>query len=140
MKQIQSYLQNRHWEYQKIDDDTIVTGFTSPLPDGKDHGFPLYVMAVEDVFGDPFIRLAIVPYIEKSAEGYPSSLIDSIQHINHNLLMAKFALDESGDLELLIDLQVSQLSESQFGMAIQLLADYAGTYYSDLFDSLLSES
>jgi len=136
IKQIQSYLHNRRWEYQKIDNDTIATGFTSPLPNGKDHSFPLYVMTVQGMFGDEFVRLMIVPYIEKPADGYPMSLIESIQYINHNLLMAKLAFDETGDLELMVDLKASHLNQTQFDTAIQLLADYAGIYYSHLVDSL----
>lgn len=132
IEQIKSYLRNRHWECQEIDDWTLASGFTSPLPSGEDHGFPLYAMIIEDMFGDAYIRLVIVPYIERPAQGYPLSLSESIQHVNHDLSWAKLAMDEDGDMELLLDIRASELDEAQFDTAMQLLADYAGIYFADL--------
>ena len=132
LTQIKAFLLSRQWEFEQLDDDTVLTGFTSPLPNGQDHGFPLFIMLMQDTFGDRFVRLVIVPYIQRTVEGYPKDLFERIARMNHNLSVAKFALDADGDLELLIDVSTDQLDLSGFDSAVQLLADYAGLHYSEL--------
>lgn len=132
LTQIKAFLLSRQWEFEQLDDDAVLTGFTSPLPDGQDHGFPLFIMLMQDVFGDRFVRLVIVPYIQRPVEGYPGVLFERIARMNHNLSGARFALDADGDLELLIDVSADQLDLSRFDSALQLLADYAGLHYSEL--------
>ncbi len=93
-------------------------------------------MLMQDTFGDRFVRLVIVPYIQRTVEGYPKDLFERIARMNHNLSIAKFALDADGDLELLIDVSTDQLDLSRFDLAVQPLADYAGLHYSELTSAL----
>lgn len=132
LTQVQSFLHSRQWEFQELDEDTVLTGFTSPLPDGQDHGFPLFIMLVQDTFGDPYVRLVIVPYVEQPPEGYSDDVWLRIAGMNHDMAMLRFAIDADGDLELLVDIPSTQLDQASFNTVMQLLADYAGLRYLDL--------
>lgn len=132
MNDIESYFQHRGWQFEQIDAQTIASGFTSALPSGERHSFPLYAMAIGDMMGDSFMRLVIVPYIERPADGYSSRLMESLSRINHDLPVAKLALDADGDLEMLIDIPATELTQPRFDAALQLLADHAGLYYEQI--------
>lgn len=132
LDQIQAYLAQRGWQFATFDDDTVASGFTAPLPDGLDHPFPLYILRVKDVYGDAFLRFAILPFVEQPEVGYPAEVYIGIAKINHDLPQLKFAMDAVGDLELLYDLPSDTCDRGQFDRALQLLADYATTYYLGL--------
>ena len=125
-------LEARGLEFERTESETIATGFTTTLDDGTDHGFPLFIMAIEDGYGDAYIRFTIVPFIEQSYVGYPSDLYVMVGQINHDLPQLKFAFDGDGDLELLFDVPANKLDDAEFDRALQVLADYAGAYYPEL--------
>lgn len=127
-----TYLQNRQWEFQQLDDNTIATGFSSPLPNGADHGFPLFFMVIEDRLQDSYLRLTIVPYVDKPEGGFTGLMTEFICNMNHNIPLAKLAIDEEGDLEFMIDIPKAELTAQKINLSIQLLADYASMYLSDL--------
>ena len=131
-EQLVGYLRNRDWDFEIVEAETIVTGFTITLADGNEQGFPLYIMFIEDAYEDRFARFAIVPFVEQPYTGYPESLYPSVGQINHDLPGLKFAFDADGDLELVLDVPESQLNQSRFDEILQSLVDYAGVYHKEL--------
>lgn len=132
LEQVATYLKKRDWDFETVDTDTLVTGFTITLADGSDQGFSLYIMRIEDAYADWFVRFTIVPFIEQPYEGYPDSLYPAVGQINHDLPILKFAFDGDGDLELAADVPEARLDQSRFDEILQLLVDYAGAYYAEL--------
>lgn len=129
LDQIQAYLTERGWQFAVLDDDTVASGFTASLPDGSDHPFLLYILRVKDAYGDAFLRFAILPFLEQPQDGYPPEVYVGVVNVNHDLPQLKFALDGAGDLELLYDLPSDTCDRMQFDRGLQILADYATTYY-----------
>lgn len=123
------YLKNRDWHFERLEESVVATGFTIELEDGRDHGFTLYIMQVEDAYEGQYIRLTIVPFIDQPYDGYPYELHLALGQINHDLPVMRFAFDADGDLEMILDLPVEYLSEEEFDRSLQLLVDYAGEYY-----------
>ena len=119
---------------------TLASGFTTPLPEGQEHSFPLYVMVLSDMFDDVYVRLGIVPYLDRPQDGYAARLGDLVTQINHDLPALKLAINPDGDLELLLDIPAADTNEARFDAAIQSLADYAGLYYSELANAATGES
>ncbi len=132
LTEIQGFLTARGWQFDAMDDDTVATAFTISLPDGADQPFPLYILRVEDAYGDKFLRFAIVPFIERPEGGYPRELCFEVTCINHDLPQLKFAVDGDGQMELLYDLPDANCDQTRFDKALQLMADYATMYYVDL--------
>lgn len=138
IEQIKSFLMDHGWEFEQVDECTIATGFTSSLPDGREHSFPLYVMILRDMFEDLYVRLGIVPYVDRPKAGYAANLPSLITQINHDLPELKLAVDPDGDLELLLDMPASQVDQARFDAAIQSVADYAGLYYNEVASASVS--
>jgi hypothetical protein len=132
LDQIQAYLEERGWKFAAQDSETLATGFTATLPDGTDHPFLLYILRIEDAYGDTYLRFAILPFVEQPEAGYPPEVYVGVVNINHDLPQLKFAMDGAGDLELLYEVPFDACDRTQFDRALQLLADYATTYYPGL--------
>lgn len=132
LEQIKTLLRTRSLAFEQTDLDTVATGFATTLEDGSEHGFPLFIMLIEDAYGETFIRFTIVPFLEQPFDGYPTELYIVTSQISHDLPMLKFAFDGDGDLELILDLPSVEFDDARFDTALQLLADYAGTYYPEL--------
>lgn len=110
----------------------IQSAFKTTNEDGEELTFPLLAFPFEDVFGDAYYRFTIVPFIKQPYSGYPTDLYIMVGQINHNLPQLKFAFDDDEDLELIYDILRDDLDEERFHQIIQVLADYAGMYYSQI--------
>jgi hypothetical protein len=137
MKSLSNFFEERDMAFSTINEKGISTAFMTKLPDGSQHAFSLFVLPLEDGFGDSYIRFTIVPFVEQPYDGYSSEMYFSIARYNHDIPQVKFALDEDGDLELFLDLPASQLDDAQFDRVIQILADYASAYFYEI-ESMIS--
>lgn len=132
MSDLTRFFIQRDMGFESVGEGGISSAFSTTLPDGGDHAFNLFVLPLEDGFGDRYVRFTVVPFIEQPFEGYPDSLYITAGQINHDLPQLKFAFDGDGDLELVFDVPADELDDNQFDRALQVLADYAGAYYLEL--------
>lgn len=132
LDKVEAFLQAQRLSYEKVEENLITTGFTIQLRDGSDHVFPLFIMGIEDLYGDSYVRLTIVPFVDQPYDGYPAELYMTVGQINHDLPRLKFAFDADGDLELICDLPGNDLGQPDFERTVQILADYASDYYPEL--------
>lgn len=132
LSRIEEWLHARNLSYELTEPNVIATGFSTQLENGDEHGFPLFVLSIEDGSGNSYIRFAIVPFVEQSYEGYALSVPLLIGQINHDLPLLKFAFDGDGDLELMFDIPFTQVEEAYLDAALQLMVDFASLYYTDL--------
>ena len=132
MSDLTPFFTKRGIVFEPVGEGGISSAFSTTLPDGSDHAFSFFVLSLEDGFGDRYVRLTIVPFLEQPFEGYPDSLYITVGQINHDLPQLKFAFDDDGDLELLFDVPADKLDDAEFDRALQALADYAGAYYPEL--------
>lgn len=119
-------------DFEPLESGAVNSAFTTELPEGGDQAFDLFVLPLEDGFGDKYVRFTIVPYIAQPYNGYPADLYLTVGQLNHDLPQLKFAFDGDGDLELAYDTRADYLDDRVFENTIRLLADYASTYYSKL--------
>lgn len=132
LDKVQEWLQARDMGYEMTEPNVIATAFSTRIEDGPEQGFPLFILSIEDGYGNEYIRFAIVPYIEQPYEGYTDSLPLLLAQINHDLPQLKFAFDGDGDLELIFDIPFNQVEDLQLDIVLQVIANYAGLYYADL--------
>lgn len=132
MSDLISFFTQRDIVFEPVGEGGISSAFSTTLPDGHDHAFSLFVLPLEDGFGDRYVRFTIVPFMEQPFEGYPDSLYITVGQINHDLPQLKFAFDGDGDLELTFDALADKLDDAEFDRALQVMADYAGAYYPEL--------
>ena len=128
---IQEWLKARDLSYELTEPDVIATAFSTQLKNGEEQGFPMFILSIDDGYGDNYVRFVIVPFIEQPYEGYTESLPLRIAQINHDLPQMKFAFDGDGDLELVFDIPFRQIIFDNLDDALQSLVNYAGLYYAD---------
>ncbi|HEX8069460.1 MAG TPA: YbjN domain-containing protein [Pyrinomonadaceae bacterium] len=140
LERVRSFLDATSLPYEVLThrDSAAASAFLVPLvvgaePDdgaGAGRQFGLTIMPVRDDFGDSYVRLIIVPFIERPGGGFSDELCRAVLNLNHTTPMFKFGLDDDGDLELLTDLPQAQLTAASFAAALQALADYAAAHYA----------
>lgn len=132
MISLEPFFVAREMAFEPVGPETISTTFSTTLDNGQERSFSLFVLSLQDGFGDKYIRFTVVPFVEQPYDGYPVELHSILGQINHDLPRLKFALDADGDLELVLDLLEAQLDDAGFDQAMQVLADYSAAYYPDI--------
>jgi len=132
LNKVREWLQARELSYEDTEPNVIATAFSTQLENGDEHGFSMFILSIEDGYGDSYVRFAIVPFIEQSYEGYPASLSLLIGQINHDMPQLKFAFDGDGDLELLCDILFERVDAQRLDNILQLMVNYAGLHYAEL--------
>ncbi len=132
MEDLARFFMQRNMAFEPVSQGAISSAFATTLPDGQEQTFSLFVLPLEDAFGDKYVRFTVVPFIEAPAQGYPDNLGFEIGQINHDLPQLKLAFDPDGDLELLLDVPADALDDARFDHTLQVLADYAGAYWGEL--------
>ena len=129
---IKSLLSQVGMQYEEFkDEDRIYWGANIQVPLSKEESVELglFIARIEDSFGDQYIRLSIIPYVERP---YQEDLAQIIAQINHDLFLIRFAFDSDGDLELICDLLETHLDVDDFKEVLEIVGAYAGAYYKEL--------
>jgi hypothetical protein len=79
-----------------------------------------------------WIGFLISPYLVPAKEASVGALHERLLFLNHQMNMAKFALDETGQVALTVELPTENLDYSEFRDAIDALCYHA----DDLFEEL----
>lgn len=122
------------WQYERRRTDLFRTGFVG------DHGqFEIWVR-----FAEPWIYFTINPFVDKPAaddgdQAHGAPVLDLLLRANHALNMAKFALDNDGDLSLSVELPTEGFAYSQFADALTALSHYADAYRPLFEDASIAE-
>lgn len=129
-----SCFQETQIPFDVIEDVSLQSAFETTTEDGEKKSFPLLVFPFEDMFGDIFYRFVITPFVKRPDEARLCEWYTVISHINHNIPILKFVVDDDGDLGLVLDILVDSMDINRFNAALQSIADYAGLYYPLLTD------
>ena len=108
----------------RVSDDTFRT-----LVHGARSGFPVLVRL------DPagFVVFAIVPFLRSPAdEGQAARLYARLLELNHELLMARFSIDDDLDVMLSAEYALADLDRSEVEDALDVLAFYADRHHEAL--------
>ncbi len=107
----------------------VAGGLWRSLFQGRVASFPFFVRI------DPagWVNFAIVPFL-KTPKDEPKAkkLYGRILELNHQLLMAKFSIDDDLDLVLSVEYPTAELDESEFVDALDVLSYYAERHYDEL--------
>ena len=122
---IREILEDGGWPCHRIADDTFKSLFH-----GHKASFPFHIRI------DPagFLIFAIVPYLKSPAEDLERAgkLYARLLELNHQLLMAKFSIDDDLDVVLSVEYPSAELDRSEFDDALDVLSYYADRHYLEL--------
>jgi hypothetical protein len=122
---IREILEEGGWPCHRIAEDTYKSLFH-----GHKGSFPFHIRI------DPagFLIFAIVPFVKSPPDDVERAgkLYARLLELNHQLLMAKFSIDDDLDVVLSVEYPSAELDRSEFDDALDVLSYYADRHYVEL--------
>jgi hypothetical protein len=123
MPSIPSYFDRYGWAYEEIEPGVWRSTFASEA----EEDFDLYVLVA-----DEWVHFAVSPLLPHMPDTDMSRLHTTLLHLNQELRLARFGVDDDGDVNLLAELPLARISFATFGQTLELLVYYAGQLAPEL--------
>jgi len=121
---IAEYFDRYGWSYERTEESGFRTGFR-----GDVSVFRITVRTTDD-----WIFFSISPFVVAPQDPEcERKLHRHLLRLNHEINMAKFTIDQDGDVILTVELPVESLDYSEFADALNALAYYADDNYAQVF-------
>jgi hypothetical protein len=121
MPNLVAYFHHAGWPAEEIEPGVWHSTFAGDT----DAPYHLYVLAA-----DEWIHFAVSPLLPGAVQGVAAGaagdLHTALLRTNQGLRLARLALDDDGDVNLLADLPAAHASAALFAETLDLLAAYAG--------------
>lgn len=122
---IEEYFDRYDWSYNRTGDNTWVTGVRTQVA-----SFRIFIRVT-----DNWIYFVINPYVVSPPDiGDRLRVYFTILRYNLDMNMAKFGLDNDGDIFLAVELPTENFVFSHFADALNGLSHYAEKLYSEIFN------
>jgi hypothetical protein len=107
------------WRYERRSDGLFRSGFQ-----GDTGHYEIWIRV-----SDEWVYLTITPFVAKpDDEDHPPAVLEALLRSNYELNLAKFALDEDGDILLTVELPREGFDYSHFADSLTALSHYADLY------------
>ena len=128
MSNLAAFFEQANWPAAEVEPDVWHCAFTGP----SGAAYHLYVLAADDWLHfavSPLLHAAELAQIENAGSG---PLPPALLRANQALRLARLALDDDGDINLLADLPAAHTNAAFFTETLELLAGYADELASPL--------
>ena len=123
------FFESYAWQYERQGPGLYRTGFV-----GDTGHYDIWVR-----LGQHWVYFTINPYVERPEEReHGAAVYRLLLEANHELNMAKFAVDEDGDVLLTVEIPRQSFAYSHFADALTALSHYADSY-KERFAAALTE-
>lgn len=112
---IAEFFQTYGWHFERPSDGLFRTGFV-----GDSGHYEIWIRITDD-----WIYFTISPFFAAAEGEVSAAVLTLLLRANHDLNLAKFALDEDGDVVLAVELPRAGFSYSHFADALTALSHYA---------------
>jgi hypothetical protein len=122
-EEIRACIEGDGWPVEILSEATMRSQFR-----GAGALFPLFVHT--EAY---FVTLAVIPFArlpEKSAVAVP--LMRRLLQINREINLAKFSIDDDGDVILSVEYRIEDLDPSEIRDAVDVLSFYAEKYHGEV--------
>ncbi len=120
---VRACLEKDGWPIEVVSESTLRSRFR-----GGERIFPVFVHLEPSYVTFAVIPFARLPDDEEVAE----EVIDHLLHQNREMNMAKFSVDEDGDVVLSVEYRIENLDPSEVRDALDVLSFYAEKYREDI--------
>jgi hypothetical protein len=128
---VQSLFAEGDWPCVRIGPDTWRTQFRT-----KRARFPVLVRVGEGdgtAEGAGFVTFAIIPYLRSPEDpALAARLYTRLLELNHQLMMAKYSIDDDLDVVLTVEYPTAEIDRSEFVDALNALGYYADLHHDEL--------
>ncbi len=123
LDEIRAVLEAQGWPVERLSESTLRSRFRS-----KDRIFPLFVH-LEPLF----VTFAVIPYGRlpedpDAAEGLMTRLLK----LNREINLAKYSVDDDGDIILSVEYRIEHLDPSEIRDAVDVLSFYSDKHHEDV--------
>ena len=118
---IESYFEQYEWSFDRVDETHFLTGFNSDVIDT----FSIYITLAAN-----WVYFTIAPFVPAPEDPRcETKLYAHLLRLCQQINMAKFAVDNDGDITLTVELPRENLDYSEFSDALSALSHYADMTY-----------
>ena len=121
MNNIENYFQQLEWPYEQHDEQTWVSGYK-----GEAYTFSFYVRI------DEYWLYVYTPFPANVKVDTRENVLEHLMRLNHRINMAKFVLDDDGEIGLAVEVPNENLSIALFEDALQAVCIYMDENYAEL--------
>ena len=116
---IAGFFETYGWHFERREIAVFRTGFL-----GETGQYDIWLRVT-----DAWVYFAISPYVPRRGDlAHGEGVLETLLRANHELNLAKFAVDEDGDVLLSVELPLEGFAYSQFADALTALSHYADSY------------
>jgi len=121
---LEEYFERFNWTYERVGDSDFRTGFRGDVSQ-----FRIVIRLAGD-----WVYFSIAPFVVAPHDPEcERKLYRRLLKLNHEMNMAKFTVDQDGDVILTVELPSENLDYSEFSDALGALAYYADDSYVPVF-------
>ncbi len=128
-EEIVEYFGRYGWKYEARRPDLLRTGFV-----GDSGTFEVWVRLTEH-----WVFFIVNPYVLRTDKSPNKDLLRMILEVNQKINLAKFGMDDEGDVVLSVDMPQTAFSYERFEDAMTALSHYADLYKGS-FENVCVES
>src|SRR5262249_43914607 len=133
LEDVRAFLQKEGWPVDMVSDVTMRSRFRS-----GDRIFPLFVHVESGGDAAPsgdhepaYATFAVIPFAKLPPDESGDVLADRLLVLNREMNMAKFSVDEDGDVILSVEYPLPDLDPSEVRDAIDVLSYYTERYHAE---------
>ena len=114
--ELQGYFTRYGWQFERRTDELFRTGFV-----GDTGHYEVWLRTTEN-----WVFFTINPYLKKpKASDFEADVFEHMLRLNHEVNLAKFLVDDDGDIALSVELPRDGFQYSHFADALTALSHYA---------------
>ncbi len=112
---IAALFERYEWTCEAVDDEIWRASFSTD----RDEDFDLYIASSDD-----WLHFAVTPLTPLPTPECEAQLYAALLHLNQQTRLARFAVDEDGDVNLLLDLPLTGVDDATFAVAVDTIVYY----------------
>lgn len=124
------FFESYGWKYERREPTIFRTGFV-----GETGHYDIWLKVTES-----WVYFAINPYVPKPDRGHGAGTLHTVLKANHELNLAKFAVDDDGDVLLSVEMPSEGFCYTHFADALTALAHYADDYRVRVDDAVAADA
>lgn len=120
---IPTYFKRYAWAVEQLEENIWRGAFTTE----REEEFDLYVM-----LGEEWVHFAVSPLVSQPDPACQARLYAALLHLNQQMRLVAFAVDEAGDVNLLATMPRRGFVYRDFATTLDTLIDYTQTLAYDI--------
>jgi len=123
LAEVRACLEKDGWPIELVSESTIRSRFRS-----GERIFPVFVHVEPD-----YVTFAVIPFVKLPKDDeVVQPLVERLLRLNRDMNMAKFSVDEDGDVVLSVEYPLEDLDPSEVRDAVDVLSFYAEKYRAEV--------